>query len=108
MLEQSQASLNHHVLQNGSRRDVNGAVLGCDDDDSTLENNTTTKVDITSNSQVIKLNNVGDGADSLLELSNLLEVTAQLDQRSRPESVGINDQLTMAESVEVRFDKHEI
>ena len=57
----------------------------------TLEDDSTTKVDITSDSQVIQLDNIGDAANSLLELCHLLEITAQLDQWSGTETVGIDD-----------------
>ena len=57
---------------------------------------------------MVQFDNVGNGANSLLELSHLFEVTAKFDQRRRTESVGINDQLTVAEGVEVGLDQHEI
>jgi len=108
MLKQSQRALDNHVLQDRPRWDVDSAVLGRNNDDGSLEDNSAAKVDIASNSQMVQLDNVGDAADSLLELCHLLEVTAKLDQRSRPEAVGVNDQLTVAQSVQVRLDEHEI
>lgn len=50
---------------------------------------------------MIQLDNVGNAANSLLELCNLLEVTAQLDQRSGAESVRVDDQLAVAQCVEI-------
>jgi hypothetical protein len=57
----------------------------------TFEDYSTTEIHVTSNGQVIQLDNVGNAADSLLELRHFLEVTAQLDQRSGSEPIGIND-----------------
>lgn len=74
----------------------------------TLKDNSTAEVDISRNSQMIKLDDVGYTANSLLELRHLLEVTAKLDQRSRSKAVGIDDKLAVAESVEIGLDKHQI
>lgn len=101
MLKDSQATLNNDVLEDGTRRNVDCAVFRRNNDDSTLEDDATAEVDITSNSEMIKFDNVGNAADTLLELSNLLEVGSELDERSWAESVGIHDELAMAESVEV-------
>ena len=74
----------------------------------TLENDAAAEVDISRDSQMIKLDNVGHTANSLLELRHLLEVTAKLDQRCRSEAVGIDDKLAVAESVEIGLDEHQI
>lgn len=45
MLEQAQAALDNHVLQDGSWGDVDGAALGGNDDNGALERHATAKVD---------------------------------------------------------------
>ena len=91
MLEQSQAALNNDVLQDGARRDVDGAALVCHDDDGTLQHNTTAEVDRASDGQVVKLKDLGDGSNTRLEAGDLLEVTAELDERSWAETVRVHD-----------------
>jgi len=108
VLENSQATLDNDVLEDRSRWDVDGAVLSSHNDDSTLEHNATAKVDITGNSEVVKFDNVRNATNPLLELGNLLEVTAELDERSRAKSVGVHDELTMLESVKVGLDEHKV
>jgi hypothetical protein len=108
MLKDSQASLNNDVLQDGSRRNVDSAVLSSHNDDGALEDNAATKVHISSDSEMVKLNQVGNAANSLLELSNLLEVTTELDERSRSKPRRVYDELTVAERVEVGLDEHEV
>ncbi|KAI6876546.1 putative UTP--glucose-1-phosphate [Hortaea werneckii] len=71
LLEQSQAALHNDVLQDGARRD----------------HDTTAEVDRTSDGQVVKLKDLGDGSNAGLEAGDLLEVAAELDERSRAETV---------------------
>jgi len=104
VLKDAEGTLNDNILQNRAWRNVDGTVFSRNNNDRSLQDDTSAEVDITSDRQVIKLNDVGNAADTLLELSHLFEVAAKLDERSRAESVWIDDQLTVAECVEVRFD----
>lgn len=108
MLKQAQATLDHHVLQDRSWGHINGAALGGNDDDGSLEGYTTTQVDGTSNSQVVELDDPRNGGDVLLEVRHLLEVTAQLDERRIAEAAGAHLQLAVLNGVQIRLDKHQI
>ena len=108
MLEETEGTLDNDVLEDRSGRNVDGLALSSDNDDSTLADNAATKVDSTSDGEVVKLQDLGDGGDAGLEGRNLLEVVAELDERSRAEAVGVHHELAVAESVEVRLDKHEV
>jgi hypothetical protein len=68
MLKQAQATLHDNVLKDRSRWDVDSAALCGNDDNSALECHTTAEVDGTSDSEVIQLQHLGDGGDSLLEV----------------------------------------
>lgn len=108
VLEQSQATLDNNVLKDGSRRNINGVALGCNNDDGTLEGDAAAKVDGTGNGQVVELKNLGDRRNARLEAGNLLEVTTKLDERSWAETGRVDHELTVLEGVEVRLDEHEV
>jgi len=108
VLEETEGTLDNDVLEDGSGRNVNGLALGSDNDDGTLADNPAAKVDSTSDGEVVKLQDLGDGGNAGLEGGDLLEVVTELDERSRAEAVGVHHELTVAESVEVRLDKHEV
>jgi len=108
VLKETEGTLNNDVLEDGSGRNVNGLALGSDNDDGTLADDAATKVDSTSDGEVVKLQDLGDGGNAGLEGRDLLEVVAELDERSRAETVGVHHELTVAKSVEVRLDKHEV
>lgn len=108
MFQQSQASLYDHVLQDRAWGDIDCATLCRHDNNCALEGHTTAQVHGTCDSQVVKLQHLGDGRDSLLEVGNLLEVTAQLDQRSIAETSSAHLELTVLEGVEIRLDQHQI
>ena len=90
MLKKSQGTLDNDVLQDGSGRNVNGAALGGNDDNRTLEGNASAEVDGTGDGQMVKLNHLGDAANALLEVGDLLEVIAKLDERSWAETAGVD------------------
>ena len=78
-------------------------------DDCATERNITTKVNIAGNRQVIKFQNLRDLLVPLLELSDLLEVIAKLDDRARTEQpVLAHHKLSMLERVNVALDKEQI
>lgn len=108
MLENPQASLDNNVLKNGPGRNVNRGTLSGDYDDGALQSNTSAKVDLTANGQVVELENARDAGDAALEVRNLLEIRAQLDERCRSEAVGVHDELAVLERVEIRLDQHQI
>lgn len=108
MLKQTQGALDDNVLEDGARRDINGATLAGDNDDGTLEDNTAAEVDGTGNGKVVKLEDLGDRRNVLLEVRDLLEVAAELDERSITKAVGAHLKLAVLQSVEIRLDEHEI
>ena len=57
---------------------------------------------------MVELDDARDAGDALLEVADLLEVGAQLDQRRGPEAVGVDGQLAMLEAVQVRLDQHQV
>jgi hypothetical protein len=108
MLQDSQASLDDTVFENGTRRNVNSAALAGNNDDCALESDVTTQVHRTSDGEVVELGNTWDAGDALLEIRNLLEVRTQLNDRSTAETVGVNDELAVLQAVKVRLDKHQV
>ena len=92
VLEQPQRTLDDNVLEDGTRRNVDGGTFGCHNNDSTLEGNTTAQVDGTSDGKMVKLDNLGDRRDARLEAGNLLEIAAELDERGRAKSIGVDDE----------------
>lgn len=57
---------------------------------------------------MIQLDDLGDARDSSLEVADLLEIAAQLDQWGGAKSIRIHDELSMLQAVEVRLDQHQI
>lgn len=108
VLQEPQATLHDYVLQDGSRGDVDGLTLGSDNDDGTLEGNTTAQVDGAGDGQVVELDHLGDRRDALLEVRDLLEIGSQLDERRISKAGGAHLQLAVLDSVEVRLDKHQV
>jgi hypothetical protein len=68
MLQDPQASLYHDVLQDASWGNVDGVSFSGDNDNRTLQNNASGQVYVASDGEMIKLENLGDGWDALLEL----------------------------------------
>lgn len=108
VLEQAERSLDDNVLKDGAGRHVNGAALGSDNNNGTLKCDTTSQVDRTSDGKVVKLQNLGDRRNVLLEVGNLLEVAAELDQRSVSEAGGAHLQLAVLKGVQIGLDEHEV
>jgi len=58
---------------------------------------------------VVELKDDGNGAEALLEVSNLLERVAELDYRRLVEHpVRVHDKLAMLQAVEIRGDQEEV
>lgn len=108
VLKQTQTALDNHVLQDRSRRNINGATLGSNDDDGTLEGDAAAQVDGTSDGQMVELDDLGDGGDVLGEIGDLLEVAAELDEGRVAEAGGAHLQLAVLNGVEIRLDEHEV
>jgi len=108
VLQDSQATLHHAVLQDGTRGNVNGATLGGHDDDGALEGNVAAEVNRSSHSQVVQLDNAGNAGNAFLEVGDLLEVGAELDDGDTTEAVGVHDQLAVLKTVEIGLDDHQI
>jgi hypothetical protein len=90
VLEETEGSLNNDVLEDGSTWDVDGLTFCGDDDDSTLKDDTAAEVDLSGDGEMVELDNLGCAWDARQEAGNLLEVAAELDERSRSNTVGVN------------------
>jgi len=108
VLEEAQTALHDDVLEDRSRGNIDGLALGGDNDDGTLESDATVEGDIAGDGQVVELNHLGDRGDTLLEVGHLLEVAAELDQRSITEPAGAHLELAMLDRVKIRLDKHQV
>src|SRR3954467_13616323 len=108
MLKQAQATLDNDVLQDGSRRNVNGLALGCNDDDGALEGDAAAEVDGAGDGEVVELDDLGDAWNALLEVRDFLKVAAELDERGVAEAVGAHLQLAVLNSVQIRLDEHQV
>lgn len=101
MLQQPQTTLHHHVLQYGSWRHVDRAAFSRDNDDRTLEHNATAQIDRTRDGQMVQLQDLWDAGYPFLEIADLLEVIAELDERGRAEAVLVHDELAVLQTVEI-------
>lgn len=90
MLQQSEGTLNDNVLQDGSGRNINGAAFCSNNDNRTLESDTTTEVDSASDGQMVKFDHLWDATNTLLEVGDLLEIVSELNERSWTETAGVN------------------
>lgn len=108
MLQESQMSSHNNVLEHGAWWDIDGAAIRGDDDNRTLERHIPTEIDGSSDGEVIELDDIWNAWNAGLEAGNFLEIAAKLDERGRPESVRVHDELAMLKSVEVRFDQHKV
>ena len=97
------------VLEHTAVGDVDALSLVRNDDDGPAQRHVATKVDIARHRQVVELQDLGDLLEALLELRNLLEVVAELDdRRSLEHALGVDDELTVLEGVDVTLDEEEI
>ena len=78
VLEETERSLNNNVLEDGSTWDVDGLTFCGDNDDSTLEDDTAAKVDLSGDGEMVKLDNLRCARNARQEAGNLLEVAAEL------------------------------
>ena len=78
MLKDSQTTLDDAVLQNRSWGNVNGAALRGNNDDGSLKGDVAAEVYRTGNSEVVQLDDAGNAGNALLEVRDLLEVGAEL------------------------------
>lgn len=108
MLEQPQGALHDDVLEDGSRGNINGASLRSDDDDSSLERDAAAEVDRAGDGEMVELEDLGDAGDVLLEVGDLLEVGAELDQGGGAEAGRVDLQLAVLQGVEVGLDEEEV
>lgn len=90
MLKDRQAAGNDYILELRSVGNVNLLALFANNNNSALESNILTKANIASNGQVVKLNNLGNVWNVLLEIANLLKVVAQLDKRRASNRSGLS------------------
>lgn len=68
MLQQSQGTLDHDVLQDGSGRNINGAAFCSNDNDCALESDASAEIDSSGDGQMVEFNDLRDTANALLEV----------------------------------------
>lgn len=90
VLEETERSLHNDVLEDGSTWDVDGLTFCGDNDDGTLEDDTTAEVDLSGDGEMVKLDNLRCARDAGQEAGNLLEIATELDERSGSDTVGVN------------------
>lgn len=109
MVQDVEVAGNNLVLQDRARGNVNMRASVGNNDHSALENNIRTKRNISSDSQVVELQNVGWVVEAGQKVVDLLEVIAQLDQRNGVEhALGVDRQLAVVERVEIGGDQEQI
>ena len=78
-------------------------------DDRATKSDVTPEANITSDRQVVKLQNLGNLLEPLLELCDLLEMVSKLDDRRRLEhSLLVDDELAMLNAVDIRLDEQQV
>lgn len=109
MLQNAQVTGDDDVLQDGAIWNVNRVGVIDNNDNGTLQSDVSTKLDVTSNGQVVQLQNLGHVRDSLLEVIDLLEVRAQLDQWVGETISGwVQSQCTVFKEEQVRLDQQQV
>lgn len=105
MLQNAQVSSDDNIFQDCSVWNVNGLTIVDNNDDSALQGDISAKVDVTCDGQVVQLQDLWHVRDSLLEVVDLLEIRAQLDQWVRETvSGGVQLQCTVLEEEQVGLD----
>lgn len=95
MLQKSQRTLHHNILQYGSRWDVDSAAFRSNNDHRTLKSDSSTEVDGARDRQVVELDDLRDAGDALLEVGDLLEVISKLNEGSWTKTIGVNLELAV-------------
>lgn len=108
MLKETQASLDNHILKDGTGGNVNRAALVSNNDDGTLESHATGNVDSAGDGEVIKLNDPRNGRNVLLEVRDLLEMRSELDEGGVTEASRVLLELAVLDSIEVRLDEQKV
>lgn len=101
MLQEPQATLHNNILEDASRRNVDCAALRCNDDDRALQGNAASEIHGPGDGEMIELDDLWDAGNTLLEVTNLLEVGTQLDQRRRPKAGLVDHELSVLQAVQV-------
>ena len=85
------------------------AMVG-NNDDRPLERDLLAKVDVSRDGEMVQLDDVRDGGETLEEVAHLLEVlVAELDERGRLEhAVGVHGEIAVLQGVEVAHDQQQI
>lgn len=109
MLQDAQIAGNDSILQDRAIWNVNGLSVVNNDDNSSLQGDVSAKTDVTGDGQVIQLQNLRHVRNSLLEVVDLLEVRAQLDQWVGEAVSGwVQLQSTVFEEEQVRLDQQQV
>jgi hypothetical protein len=109
MINNGHVSRYQLVLQDTTIREINTITLIGNDNDRAPEGNILAKPNITRDGQMIQLENVGNGAEPLLEVTNLFECVAEFDDGGLVEhAVRVHDKLAVLERVEVRCDQEQV
>lgn len=108
MLQNTERSCNDNVLQHRAVGDVNLLALLTDTDNGALESDALAEHNVTSDGQMVKLQNLGHVGDSLLEVADLLVVATELDERRTAKSAGVHLKSAGVEGVEIGLDQQKI
>lgn len=109
MLQNAQVSSDDNIFQDCSVWNVNGLTVVDNDDDSTLQGDISAKVNVTSDGQVVQLQDLWHVWDPLLEVVDLLEIRTQLDQWvGETVSCWVQLQCTVFEEEQVRLDQQQV
>ena len=107
--DQVEVTREQPVLEHTAIGDVDALTLVRDDDNCSTQCDVATEIHIASDCQVVELDDGRDLLEALLELRDLLEVVAELDdRRSLEHALGVDDELTMLEGVDVTLDEEEV
>ena len=97
------------VLQNAPIGQINPASLVGDDDDRSTEGDIPAEPHLAGDGEMVELEDVGHGAEALLEVANLLERVAELDHgRLVEHPVRVHDELAVLKAVEIRGDQEQV
>jgi hypothetical protein len=97
------------VFQNAPIGQINPAPLISDDDDRPTKGDVPAEPHVARDGEMVELKDDGHGAETLLEIPNLLKRVAELHHgRLIEHSVRVHDELAVLQAVEIRGDQEEI
>lgn len=108
VLQYAQATGNDNVLQNGSIRDLDLVSFLAHDNHGALELDALAKSDVARDCEVVELDDLGDLRDALLEVADLFEVTAQLDEGGAAEPARVHYERAVLNVVQIALDQEQV